>query len=603
LDRQFTNAFARPAARAAGRAVFGLAILLSPAASAAEKLDGFTAVAAAAALPDPAAEGWHSEAFAELAQAELKKLLAPLAAGQGALAPLRGHFALLPAVKPAASLPAATVRRGGAAQASPPAMLHEALAPVRSLFAPGVALHIKIKTVGVSLPPGDAGGDARTIHLVHLDGPSPRGRREINTTWRASWRKGGDASPQLRSLTCEAWEEVESSATHPWFSDQTAPVLRSATDAAEQFSAGNAHYRLRLQASLPFFKFGHHGVSIADVNGDGLDDLYVCQPGGLPNRLLLHLPDHTVTDASAAWGVDLLDSTQCALFADFDNDSDPDLAVATTGALVFLENTGRSFALRVRLPPVLNAYGLAAADYDRDGDTDLYAVRYFPSAGEGGELAVPVPQFDANNGGTNFLIRNDGTAAAGSWRTFSDATEESGLDANNHRFSYAAVWDDFNNDGLPDLYVANDFGRNNLFLQQRAPDGKPRFRDIADSAGLTGGAFGMSASSGDYNRDGWPDIHLGAMFSSAGSRITEQNRFRPDLSGELRGRFRHMARGNTLFANLAAPEGRFEDVSVQTGITVGRWSWASLFTDVDNDAWPDLLVANGFITGEIPDDL
>jgi hypothetical protein len=578
-----------------------MVLSMCPAVLAKEPPGSVASAAAAVRLPDPAAEGWHSEAFAEHAQAELKRLLAPLAAGEGNIAPLRGRFALRPPLKRAAGPFAAIVHRGGAAEAEKPGMLHEALAPVRELFAPGAELHIKIKTVGVSLPAGDAGGDARTIHLVHIDGPSPAGRREVNATWRATWQPG--SPPQLRALACETWEEVETPAAHPWFSDQTAAVLRGAPAAAEQFSAGNAHYRLRLQASLPFFKFGHHGASIADVNGDGRDDLYVCQPGGLPNRLLLHQPDHTVTDASAAWGVDLLDSTQGALFADFDNDGDPDLVLATTGALVFLENTGRTFALRLRLPPVLNAYGLAAADYDRDGDTDLCAVRYYPSAGEGGELAVPAPQFDANNGAPNFLIRNDGTAPGGGWRTFTDATAETGLDAHNHRFSYAAVWDDFNNDGLPDLYVANDFGRNNLYLQHRGPDGKPRFEDTADSAGLTGGAFGMSASTGDYNRDCWQDIHLGAMFSSAGSRITAQDRFRPGLQEELRGHFRHMARGNTLFANLAAPEGRFADVSLRAGITVGRWSWASLFTDMDNDSWPDLLVANGFITGGIPDDL
>jgi hypothetical protein len=330
--------------------------------------------------------------------------------------------------------------------------------------------------------------------------------------------------------------------------------------------------------------------------------VYACQPGGLPNRLLLHQPDNTVKDAAAEWGIDFLDSTQCALFADFDNDGDPDLALATTGALNFFENTGRKFERRLRLPPVLNAYGLAAADYDLDGDMDVYAVRYFPSAGEGGELAVPVPQFDANNGGPNFLIRNDGPAAP-NWIAFSDATAATGLDVNNHRFSYAAVWDDFNNDGRTDLYVANDYGRNNLYLQEAGPDGKPHFRDATESAGLMEGAFGMSASSGDFNRDGWGDIHLGAMWSSAGNRITAQERFRPEVSANIRERFQRLARGNTLFLNNAKPAGSFTDVSNTAGITVGRWSWASLFADIDNDAWPDLLVGNGFVTGEIPDDL
>ncbi len=556
------------------------------------------------AVPDPAAEGWGSEAFSELAQTELKHLLKPFADGDEEVKDFSGVFALQPETGEIARTSTAVIRRGSSARPAAPGSLKTALTPLRAGFQPAAPLHLKVKTVGVTLPEAKKTGEARTTHLVHLDGPSPLGRREINATWEATWKITAEGQPAgLVSLICQTWEEVESPLKHPWFSDQTATVLSTAPQAAEQFASGNASYRLRLQASLPFFKFGHHGVSLADVNGDGLEDVYVCQPGGLPNRLLLHQPDHTVIDAAAAWGVDLLDSCQCSLFADLDNDGDPDLVVATTGPLLFFENTGHSFLPRLRLPLAVNVYGLTAADYDGDGDVDIYATRYFPSASEGGELAVPMPHFDANNGGPNFLIRNDGGGAGSEWRTFSDATAATGLDANNHRFTYASVWDDFNQDGLPDLYLANDFGRNNLYLQSRTPDGKPRFTDATDSAGLTEGAFGMSASTGDFNRDGWPDIHLGAMFSAAGSRITAQDQFRSTLPQDVRDRFRRLARGNTLFANLGRPEARFADVSQAAGITVGRWSWASLFADVDNDAWPDLLVANGFVTGSVPEDL
>lgn len=555
-------------------------------------------------VPDAAADGWGTEAFAEAAQADLKHWLEPVAEGTQAQGSPMGRFALVPTQGPELITGTVVLQRGGPAQlprtSGPPAA---ALRPLQALFKSGEPVHIKVKTVAVT-PPGKKTSQTTTTHLVHLDGPAAKGgRREINTTWTATWARGTTNAPgPLLSLRCESWENVRTPNDTAWFSDQTAAVLVNAPEAARQFSAGNAAWRLRLQASLPFFKFGHHGVAVADVNRDGLEDVYVCQPGGLPNRLLLHQPDHTVTQAAAEWGVDLLDSCQCALFADLDNDGDPDLVVATVGPLVIFENTGRSFAARIRLPSVLNAYGLAATDYDADGDIDLYAVRYFPSAGEGGELAVPMPHFDANNGGPNFLIRNNGPAPSG-WRQFADATAETGLDAGNRRFSYAAVWDDFNNDGRPDLYVANDFGRNNLFLQAVNPDGAVRFIDATDTAGLSDGAFGMSAASGDVNRDGWQDIHLGAMFSSAGSRITSSARFRPDLPEDIRGRFRRLARGNTLFLNKGSREGSFEDVSLKAGITVGRWSWASLFADIDNDTWPDLLVANGFVTGEIADDL
>jgi hypothetical protein len=186
---------------------------------------------------------------------------------------------------------------------------------------------------------------------------------------------------------------------------------------------------------------------------------------------------------------------------------------------------------------------------------------------------------------------------------FADATTESGMEENNNRFTYAAVWEDVNRDGLPDLYVANDYGRNNLYLQEKSGGGTARFRDVAAAAGLDSGAFGMSAATADVNRDGWPDLHLGAMFSSAGSRITSQQQFRAGAAEAVRGEFQRMAAGNSLFLNKATTPLAFTDASAAAGIRVGRWSWASLFADFNNDGWQDLLVANGFMSGGVPDDL
>lgn len=553
------------------------------------------------AIPDPAKDGWDSENYAEAAQDRLKKWLHPLEEGSREIPDVSADCTLWPAMGEPVKAGSVTVRRSTGKKGAQESSLGAALAPVLAGFAPGQPLHLKLKTLGVHKPDARAGAPGRTTHLFHLDGPAAEsGRREINATWIATW----GADDALLSLEATTQEEVTTGDTGPRFTDQTSAVLGAGSEAAKQFAAGIPHYRLRVQASAPLFKFGLHGVSLADVNGDGLEDVYVCAPGGLPNRLLLHQPDGTVRDAAAEYGVDILESTQTALFADFDNDGDPDLALGIHGPLTIFENDGgRRFLPRIRLRPVSNCYGLAAADYDGDGDVDLYAARYYASEDEGAELAVPVPYFDANNGGADFLIRNDGRTAEG-WRLFSDATAETGLsDGPNQRFGYAAIWTDVNLDGLADIYVANDFGRNNLFLQSRGADGKPRFRDAAQESGLGDGAFGMSASAADINRDGRMDLHLGAMWSSAGNRITEQQQFGGGVTAELRSRFRRLARGNTLFQQTAAGGGKFGDISEAARITVGRWSWASVFGDIDCDGWPDLLVANGYVTGERPDDL
>ncbi|MEM7388137.1 MAG: VCBS repeat-containing protein, partial [Verrucomicrobiota bacterium] len=261
------------------------------------------------------------------------------------------------------------------------------------------------------------------------------------------------------------------------------------------------------------------------------------------------------------------------------------------------------FEAKFRIPSVLNAFSLTAADYDNDSDLDLFVCRYFAKKEDGAQLATPVPYFDANNGGGNYLIRNDGRSKQqGDWISFSDATVESGLDGqNNRRFSFASVWEDLDNDGDQDLFVANDFGLKNLYVNEGGT-----FRDLAPGAGVDDGGFGMSASAGDFDRDGIPDLYAGNMFSAAGNRITSQPGFRPEADDATRARFRRMARGNSLFRGLGGSRNGgpgFADVSEPTGVTVGRWSWGSIFADLDQDGWEDLVVANGFVTGRVPDDL
>ncbi len=235
---------------------------------------------------------------------------------------------------------------------------------------------------------------------------------------------------------------------------------------------------------------------------------------------------------------------------------------------------------------------LASADYDSDGDLDIYVCGYYPTqlGFSNRDLPFPWPYQDANNGGRNLLLRNDGD-----W-SFSDVTEQTGLDANNHRFSFAAGWEDFDNDGDVDLYVANDFGRNCLYRNSKGV-----FQDIAPSLRVEDQASGMSVSWGDFNRDGWMDLYIGNMFSAAGSRITHQARFADGVAPSTVSLLQRMARGNSLYANQLGTS--FQDVTESTNTFLGRWAWASRIVDFNNDGWQDILVTNGYLTNEINDDL
>ena len=127
---------------------------------------------------------------------------------------------------------------------------------------------------------------------------------------------------------------------------------------------------------------GHHGVSVGDADGDGLDDLYIAQPAGLPNRLYRNRGDSTFEDITSEAGVAVLDDTAQSLFADVDNDGDQDLAVAASAGLLLFVNDGKgrftlaadAFRLAQPFQGVLTS--IAMADYDRDGFLDLYVCVY-----------------------------------------------------------------------------------------------------------------------------------------------------------------------------------------------------------------------------------
>jgi hypothetical protein len=452
-------------------------------------------------------------------------------------------------------------------------------------------LRVKFKVFRVERDPA---ADTTTAYF-HSSGRTGNTGIQQNATWTCRWTPGDktstDDAPLLLSIQVDDYEEVlPGEAGGVNFVDCTGTVLGQSESFQRQLNRGAAYWTHRIQRAFELGSLGHQGVAIADVNGDGLDDIFLSELGGLPNLLFTQGPDGTLRDVSTAAGVDFMELTHGALFLDLDNDGDQDLVTCRSNACVILENDARGkFNVRVKLPGTASYYSLAAADYDNDADLDVYLcgsdARH--STGSESEKGLPLPYHDANNGGPNLLLRNDGN-----WK-FTDATREVGLDDNNNRFSFAASWEDYDNDGDMDLYVANDFGRNNLYQNDEG-----HFRDVAEQAGVEDISAGMSVSWADYNNDGAMDVYIGNMFSSAGGRIAYQRQFRAQGSREAQGtleNYQRHARGNTLFQNLG--DGTFADVSMPAGVNMGRWAWCSRFVDINNDGLEDLYVANGYITG------
>jgi len=550
------------------------------------------------AAEDPLVDGWDSEALSTEVNTQLKqlgKLLAePDALDAAHLAELAATNCRSATLRPGQLKtvfegPCLRVRRAASTDTanSHSMPIAAALQALVAPFAGATDIRVKFKVIRVDIR------ESLVVTTAYYEaaGRFAQGTIQQRATWHCAWSRDANNRLLLQSIRTTDFEEAANSQQRDkWFVDCTESVLGKNRSYQEHLRFGVDHWRERIDSLTGLTLAAFHGIAVGDINGDGFDDIYVCQGGGLPNRLFLQQADGSARDVSAVANVDFLEKTASALFVDLDNDGDQDLVVAASWGLVMLSNDGHGvFQPEDRMPLGAEPYVLSAIDYDNDRDLDIYVGCYQQGAWARG-IPMPIPYHDAKNGDRNFLIANEGN-----WR-FTNVAGEVGLNINNNRFTLACSWEDYDNDGDMDLYVANDFGRNNLYRNDNG-----QFVDAAAEAGVEDIAAGMSASWGDYNNDGLMDIYVSNMFSSAGNRITYQRQFQSSIDAETKDSFRRMARGNTLFQN--AGDGTFHDVSVAAGVTMGRWAWGSVLADLNNDGWQDVYVANGYITQDDADDL
>jgi tetratricopeptide (TPR) repeat protein/peroxiredoxin len=411
--------------------------------------------------------------------------------------------------------------------------------------------------------------------------------------WDIEWQNM--PSGELLLSIWRALDQTRSRSTVPIFTDITPNALGNNSSYSEQLLHGSDYWRSVLDGASGIDIYGHNGVSVGDIDNDGYDDLYICQPAGLPNRLFRNRGDGTFEDITELSGVGVLENSACALFVDTNNNGDQDLIVVrTNGPLLFLNEGGGKFrlqpnAFRFVTPPQGTFTGAAAADYDRDGWLDIYFCLYSYYQGTE-QYSYPIPYYDAQNGPPNFLLHNNRD------NTFNDVTAQTGLNQNNTRYSFCCAWTDFDGNGWPDLYVVNDFGRKNLYRNNR----NGTFTDIASEAGVEDVGAGMSVNWFDYDNDGNFDLYVANMWTAAGERISTQNNFQPNAPPSVRALYQKHAMGNSLFRNRV---GAFENVTPASGTAIGRWAWSSDSWDFDHDGFPDLYVTNGMVSGPSREDL
>jgi hypothetical protein len=319
-------------------------------------------------------------------------------------------------------------------------------------------------------------------------------------------------------------------------------------------------------------------VSVADYDRDGWQDFYVTNSGeGTLNRLYRNQGNDTFADVAGEVGLadvnrDDAGVSMGAGWGDYDNDGWEDLLLYRFGRPeLFRNEEGRRFVPvgeAAGLPRHVNAGTATWLDYDRDGLLDLFIAGYWPDGVDLWRLEttriMPESFEYARNGGRSYLLRNAGDGR------FEDVTEAMGVMST--RWTLAVVAADLSDDGYQDLFLANDYGVSELFVNR----GGRGFEEAGERTGV-----GRSPKSG-------MNAALGDVFNDGRLAIYKTNISEP---GQL-------VQGNDLWIPSAAVGGalEYEDLASSLGVRLGGWSWGAQFGDLNNDGALDLYLANGYVS-------
>ena len=359
-------------------------------------------------------------------------------------------------------------------------------------------------------------------------------------------------------------------AAHPGF------VLRDETAAAGiHFVHRRPTFDRKIANIEPHVAAVGASVSVADVDGDGWPDLYFTNSRfGQPNALYRNRGDDTFEDVAVTAGLADLNRPgdgvcMGSVWGDFDNDGREDVLVYRYGYLGLFKNLdGHRFQDVTRaagLHQWVNSNGAIWIDYDRDGLLDLYVTAYFRAETDLWHLTttrIMHNSFEfASNGGKNLMFHNLGGGR------FEDVTDRLGVGST--RWTLAAASADFNDDGWPDIYLANDYGPEELYLHDRGQ------HFILTTAGLESESkSGMSVALGDAFNRGRLDVFV--------TNISERG---------------YLFQNNNLRLNLMPDARRFENVA-DASVADAGWAWGAQFGDLNNDGSSELFVANGFISAD-----